>query len=143
MQLENMNIEELEKYLEEKKEYERILKAEKERQQKELEKQQEVQKEKEPQEKSIEKTKKKKKKRMKFSKKLLVAYFAVCAILVIFTMAMIVMGKDTTSLTILAGAGVGGLVVMTSIYDHYETKINLKHMEKNYIPGYDEYKNQY
>lgn len=136
MQLENMSVEELEKYLEEKKEYERILREEKEKQEEELQKGQE------PQEESMEQAKKRKK-RMKFSKKLLVAYFFVCAILILFTMIMIVMGKDTTSLTILAGAGVGCLAVMTGLYDHYNTKINLKHMEQNYIPGYDEYKNLY
>lgn len=129
MQLENMSVEQLEKYLEEKKECEKILKEEQERQQ--------------IQEKPVEKNRKKKKKKMKFSKKLLVSYFFVCAILILFTMVMIVMGKDTTSLTILAGAGVGCLAIMTGLYDHYETKLNLKHMEKNYIPGYDEYKNQY
>ena len=129
MELENMSVEELEKYLEEKKEYERILKEEQECQQKE-----------QIQEEPVEKDRKKK---MKFSKKLLVAYFAVCAILILFTMVMIVMGKDTTSLTILAGAGVGCLAIMTGLYDHYNTKINLKHMEQNYIPGYDDYKNQY
>lgn len=132
MQLENMSVEQLEKYLEEKKEYEKILKEEQERQQEE-----------QTQEKPVEKNRKKKKKKMKFSKKLLVAYFVVCAILILFTMVMIVMGKDTTSLTILAGAGVGCLAIMTGLYDHYDTKLNLKHMEKNYIPGYDEYKNQY
>lgn len=84
------------------------------------------------------KLKKKQKRRMKFGKKVLASAFIACAVLVIFTMAMIYTGKDTTSLTILAGAGVGILPVMYGIYDNYNTKINLKHMEENYIPNYDE-----
>lgn len=78
------------------------------------------------------------KKRMKFGKKALVAAFVICVILIIFTMAMVYMGKDTTSLTILAAAGVGILPVMYGIYDHYNTKINLKHMQENYNPNYDD-----
>lgn len=91
-------------------------------------------------EKLLEKKKKekKKRKRMKFGKKALVAAFLICAILILFTMAMIYMGKDTTSLTILATAGVGILPVMYGIYDYFNTQINLKHMEENYIPNYDE-----
>lgn len=75
---------------------------------------------------------------MKFGKKILASAFTICTFLVLFTMAMIYMEKDTTSLTILAGAGVGILPVMYGIYDNYNTKINLKHMEENYIPNYDE-----
>lgn len=78
------------------------------------------------------------KKRMKTGKKVLAAAFALCSILIIFTMIMICMDKDTTSLSILATAGVGILPVMYGIYDNFNTKINLKHMEKNYNPNYDE-----
>lgn len=84
------------------------------------------------------KTKKKRRKKMKFGKRALAAAFTICAILIIFAMVMIYMGKDTTTLTVLATAGVGVLPVMYGIYDHYNTKINLKHMEENYIPDYDE-----
>lgn len=81
---------------------------------------------------------KKKRKRMKSGKKALFLAFGICAVLILFTMAMIFLGKDTTSLTILATAGVGILPIMYGIYDKHETQINLKHMEKNYIPDYDE-----
>ena len=81
---------------------------------------------------------KRKRKRMKSGKKALFLAFGICAVLILFTMAMILLGKDTTSLTILATAGVGILPIMYGIYDKYETQINLKHMEKNYIPDYDE-----
>lgn len=81
---------------------------------------------------------KRKRKRMKSGKKALFLAFGICAVLILFTMAMILLEKDTTSLTILATAGVGILPIMYGIYDKYETQINLKHMEKNYIPDYDE-----
>ena len=81
---------------------------------------------------------KRKRKRMKSGKKALFLAFGICAVLILFTMAMIFLGKDTTSLTILATAGVGILPIMYGIYDKHETQINLKHMEKNYIPDYDE-----
>lgn len=84
------------------------------------------------------KHKRKNKKKMKFGKKALVAAFLICIILIIFTMAMIILEKDTTSLTILATAGVGILPIMYGIYDHFNTKINLKHMEENYIENYDD-----
>ncbi len=86
---------------------------------------------------------KKEKKRMKFGKKILNSAFVACSILVLFTMVMIYFGKDTTSLTILAGAGVGILPIMYGIYDNYNTKINLMHMEKNYNPNYDDENNIY
>lgn len=76
--------------------------------------------------------------RMKTGKKALYSAYVICISLLAFTMIMIALGKDTTSLTILAGAGVGILPIMYGIYDHYNTKINLKHMEENYIPNYDE-----
>jgi FtsH-binding integral membrane protein len=81
---------------------------------------------------------KKRRKRMKSGKKALFLAFGICVVLTLFTMAMIYLGRDTTSLTILATAGVGILPVMYGIYDKHETQINLKHMEKNYIPDYDD-----
>ena len=85
----------------------------------------------------------KKKKRDEVWEKALFLAFGICAVLILFTMAMIFLGKDTTSLTILATAGVGIIPIMYGIYDKYETQINLKHMEKNYIPDYDERKGIY
>lgn len=85
----------------------------------------------------------KKKARMKTGKKALATAFVICGVLIAFTMIMIYLEKDTTSLTILAGAGVGILPIMYGIYDHYNTKINLEHMEKNYIENYDEKRGLY
>lgn len=79
-----------------------------------------------------------KKKRMKSGKKALFLAFVICILLMVFTMAMIFLEKDTSSLQILATAGVGILPIMYGIYEHGNTKINLKHMEENYEPDYDE-----
>lgn len=78
------------------------------------------------------------KRRMKTSKKALYIAFVICIVLILFTMAMIVLGKDTSSLGILATAGVGILPVMYAIYERGSTKEKLKHMEKNYNPNYDD-----
>lgn len=75
---------------------------------------------------------------MKSGKKALFLAFGICIVLMIFTMAMIFLEKDTSSLQILATAGVGILPIMYGIYEHSNTKINLKHMEENYIEDYDE-----
>lgn len=80
----------------------------------------------------------KKRKRMKSGKKALFLAFGICIVLMIFAMAMIFLEKDTSSLQILATAGVGILPIMYGIYAHSNTKINLKHMEENYDPNYDE-----
>ena len=94
-------------------------------------------------EKKLKKLEKKKRRKMKSGKRALFTAFGICIVLIFFTMAMIYLGKDTTSLTILAGAGIGILPIMYGIYDHYNTKINLMHMEKNYIEDYDEENNIY
>lgn len=78
------------------------------------------------------------KRRMKTSKKALYIAFAICMLLIFFTMSMIWLNKDTTSLGILATAGVGILPIMYGIYERGSTKENLKHMEMNYTPDYDE-----
>lgn len=88
--------------------------------------------------KASKKKEKRRRRKLKFGKKALVSAFLICGVLIAFTMAMIYLGKDTTSLTILAAAGVGILPIMYGIYDHYSTQISLLHMEKNYIPNYDE-----
>lgn len=79
-----------------------------------------------------------KRKRMKSGKKALFLAFVICILLMVFTMVMITLEKDTSSLEILATAGVGILPVMYGIYEHSNTKINLKHMEESYDPNYDE-----
>ena len=81
---------------------------------------------------------KKKKKKVKTNKKALCIAFMIGIVLLLFTMIMIVLGRDTTSLEILATAGVGILPIMYGIYNRSNTQINLKHMEQNYIENYDE-----
>lgn len=81
---------------------------------------------------------KRKRKKMKFEKKSLIGVFFLCGVLIAFTMLMIYQGKDTTSLTILATAGVGCIAFVYDRYEKYSNQINLMHMEKNYVPNYDE-----
>lgn len=76
--------------------------------------------------------------RMKTSKKALYVAFFIACVLMGFTMLAIWTGKDTTSLGILATAGVGILPIMYRIYERGSTKEKLKHMEKNYNPNYDD-----
>lgn len=83
-------------------------------------------------------SKDKKKRRMKFEKKSLIGVFFLCGILIAFTMLMIYQGKDTTSLAILATAGVGCIAFVYDRYEKYSNQINLMHMEKNYVSNYDE-----
>lgn len=78
------------------------------------------------------------KKKMKTSKKVLFLAFAIAVSLIIFAMIMVTLEKDTSTLEILATAGVGVLPIMYGIYSHSNTKINLKHMEEDYDPNYDE-----
>lgn len=82
--------------------------------------------------------KKKKRKRMKTEKKALLAGMTVAITLIIFSMVMVVLDKDTQTTAIFGGAGVAIIPFMFGIYKHHSTKINLVHMEKNYIEDYDE-----
>lgn len=83
-------------------------------------------------------TSSKKTKKMKTSKKALLAAFTIAIMLILFSMLMIYLEKDTSTLEILATAGVGCLPIMYGIYSHNSTKINLKHMEECYDPNYDD-----
>lgn len=82
-------------------------------------------------------------KKLKFGKKILASSVGIAISLIIFSMVMIYQGKDTSTLAILATAGVGVIPFMYNIYDKNNTQINLKHMEKNYIEDYDEKNNLY
>ncbi len=92
--------------------------------------------------KTAKKTKRKKRK-MKTSKKVLFLATVLCLALIIFSMAMTYLGRDSSALSILAGAGVAILPIMFGIYEKYETPVRLMHMEKNYNPDYDEEKGIY
>lgn len=81
---------------------------------------------------------KKKRRKMKTGKKALWLGMLASVVLVVFSMAMIVLDKDTQTTSILGGAGVAAIPVLFGIYEKYSTQINLKHMEENYIVDYDE-----
>ena len=75
---------------------------------------------------------------MKTGKLAFVAGVTSCIILVVFAMVMVFLEKDTQTNAIFGGAGVVAITIMFGIYEKYSTDISLKHMEKNYIPDYDE-----
>lgn len=63
--------------------------------------------------------------------------------LVIFSCVMIVINKDTPTVSVLGGAGVAAIPFLFSIYRKNSTAINLKHMELDYNPNYDDDHNLY
>lgn len=79
-----------------------------------------------------------KKPKMKTGKKALWVGMLFCIVLIIFSMAMIMIDKDTNTTSILGGAGVAAIPFMFGIYEKYSTEISLKNMEENYIENYDE-----
>lgn len=89
------------------------------------------------------KEKRKQKRRMKTGKKALLSYFIACSILVIFTMLMIYLERDSSALNTLAEVGLKGLPVVYGVYQANSYFINKKHMEQNYNPNYDEENNLY
>ena len=80
----------------------------------------------------------KKKPKMKTGKKALWVGMWFCIVLIVFSMVMIVIDKDTNTTSILGGAGVAAIPFMFGIYEKYSTEISLKNMEENYIENYDE-----
>lgn len=86
---------------------------------------------------------KKKKRRMKTGKKAFWLGFSICVILIMFSALMVLIDKDTQTVAIFAGAGVSMIPIIFGIYEYHSTKISLKHMEKNYIPNYDEERGLY
>lgn len=87
--------------------------------------------------------KKKSKKKMKTGKKAFWLGFMLSISLIVFSGIMVIMDKDTQTVAIFAGAGVAVLPFIFGIYEHFSTKINLKHMEKGYNPDYDDEKGLY
>lgn len=81
--------------------------------------------------------KKNKKKRLKTGKRALWLYFTSCFLILLYVMVMLWFDKDSSTLSILAGAAVAALPAAYAIYTANSTKINLKHMEENYNPNYD------
>lgn len=78
------------------------------------------------------------KRKMKTEKKALWSGLMACIILIVFSMVMVVIDKDTQTTAIFGAAGVTAIPFIFGIYEKFSTDINLKHMEKNYIQDYDE-----
>lgn len=81
---------------------------------------------------------KKRRKRMTTAKKAFITATAFCILLVVFSAVMIVLDKDTMTVSVFGGAGVACIPILFGIYDKYSNEISLKHMEMNYDPNYDE-----
>ena len=75
---------------------------------------------------------------MKTGKKAFWMGMIMCIALIVFSGMMVVLDKDTQTVTIFAGAGVACITILFGIYEKHSTKISLKHMEENYNPNYDE-----
>lgn len=89
------------------------------------------------------KTKRKNKKRLNTSKLgfLLLSIWAMG--IQTYVMIMIAKLHDTTSLAIITGVVFGEVIAFYLGYLKYSKDINLMHMEKNYIPNYDDQEEDY
>ena len=79
-----------------------------------------------------------KKRRMKTSRKLLYIFAAWGLILQLYVLVMVWMLRDTMSLGIITGVAFAEMVVIYLGYLRYQYGINLKSMEMNYDPHYDD-----
>lgn len=87
--------------------------------------------------------KKKRKKKMKSVKKAMWFILIWALIIQLYVMFMIARLGDTMSLAILAGTVFTEAFAAFLAYLSYKTKINLKNMEMNFIPDYDDKNNLY
>lgn len=85
----------------------------------------------------------KSKKKMKTSKKAFWLGMTMSIGLIIFSAVMILMDKDTSTVSIFGGAGVACIPVLFGIYERYSNQLSLKHMEMDYNPNYDNDNNLY
>lgn len=83
------------------------------------------------------------KKRMKTSKKMLVIFMIWSLLIQTYVMLMIAQLQDTTSLSIIAGVAFVEVIAFYISYLRYQYGINMKSMEMNYDPNYDENKGVY
>lgn len=87
--------------------------------------------------------KKRRKKRMNTSK-LGFLFLSIWAMAIqTYVMIMIVKLHDTNSLAIITGVVFGEVIAFYLGYLKYSRDINLMHMEKNYIPNYDDQEDDY
>lgn len=78
------------------------------------------------------------KKKMSSDKKAFWMFMTWCSVIQIITLYMAILMQSETLLAIFAVEAVAGPVFTYKFYLEYKKEINLKHMEMNYIPDYDE-----
>jgi len=83
------------------------------------------------------------KRKMKTSKKLLYIYFSWVLVIQTYVLFMVAKLQDTVSLAIITGAVFTEAVILYVGYLRYQYGINLKSMEINYDPNYDENRGVY
>lgn len=89
------------------------------------------------------KAEKRPKRKMKTNKKFFMWLTIWAMIMQTYVLVMIVELRDTMTLSIVAGVVFGEIVLFYLGYLKYTLNIDLKHMDKNYNPNYDEEKNIY
>ena len=89
------------------------------------------------------KDKAKPKRKMKTNKKFFMWLTIWAMIMQTYVLAMIVYLSDTSTLAIVAGVVFGEIVLFYLGFLKYSLDIDLKHMEENYNPNYDEENNLY
>lgn len=85
----------------------------------------------------------KKRKRMKTNKKAFLLLTIWAMIIQTYVMVMIVRLKDTMSLSIITGVVFGEIIAFYLGYLKYSEKIDIKSMDMNFNPNYDEENNIY
>jgi len=83
------------------------------------------------------------KRKMKTSKKLLYIFLTWVILIQAYVLYMIVQLQDTVSLSIVAGVAFVEAIALYVGYLRYNYGINLKSMEMNYDPNYDDNKGVY
>ena len=78
------------------------------------------------------------KKKMSSDKKAFWMFMLWCSVIQVITLYMAIIVRIETILSIFAVEAVAGPVFTYKFYLEYKKEINLKHMDKNYIPDYNE-----
>ena len=89
------------------------------------------------------KSKRKPRRKMKTNKKFFMWLTIWAMIMQTYVLVMIVELRDTMTLGIVAGVVFGEIILFYLGYLKYALNIDLKHMDKNYNPNYDEENNLY
>ena len=78
------------------------------------------------------------KKKMSSDKKAFWMFMLWCSVIQVITLYMAIIVRSETILAIFAVEAVAGPVFTYKFYLEYKKEINLKHMDMNYIPDYNE-----